>query len=272
MTQQERRGSEIPHYNLDIWKPYDVPAISRLEKACWAPWLRKPEEHIATIAEKFPQTQLLLKNQRRDIVATVTTNRISWDGNPASLGTWDAVAGGSEAASDYIKTYAPDGNTLCLMSMNVDPTIQGGGFAPQLVEGMKNIARRLGIEHLISSFRPSGYGDFKLEHGATKFTEYCTLTRQDGKPFDPWLRSVSRLGMQPLRIEERAMVVEVPLSTFEEYQRTYHPQKWKEVEPGQWECGETGSWFVKGDHAVYIEPNIWGELPIHHSPIIQQNH
>ena len=88
------------------------------------------------------------------------------------------------------------------------------------------------------------------------------MIRQDGEPLDPWLRSAYRQGMKPLRIEMRSMVVEVPISTFEEYRETYHPQKWKEVEQGKWECGETGSWFIREDHAVYIEPNIWGELPI----------
>ncbi len=144
MMQPERRGSEIPHYNLSLWKPSDVPAISRLEKACWAPWLRKPEEHIATIAEKFPRTQLLVRNQHGNILATMTANRINWDSNPASLPTWDTIAGGARVASDYTKTYTPDGNTLCLMSSSIDPAIQGKGLAPQLVAGMRDVARKLG--------------------------------------------------------------------------------------------------------------------------------
>lgn len=262
MIEEERNERVRPQYHLESWKPTDVSAIYRLEKACWAPWLRKPEQHIETIARNFPQTQLLLRNQRGDIAATVTTNRIYWDGNPTSLTTWDTVAGGSEGASDYTKMYTPDGNTLCLMSMNVDPTIQGAGLAPRLVEGMRDIAKGLGIGHLISSFRPSGYGDFKLRHGPVPFAEYCAMTREDGEPLDPWLRSVSRLGMQPLRIEERSMVVEAPIDTFREYRETYRPYKWKEVDTDKWECGETGSWFVNGDHAIYVEPNIWGEIPI----------
>ncbi|SRR6266571_1880908 len=262
MIPKEWRGVEIPQYNLDVWKPSDVSSIARLEKACWAPWLRRPEQHIATIAEKFPQTQLLVRNQQGTILAAMTANRINWDGKPTSLPTWDTVARGSEAASDYTQTYTPNGNTLCLLSSAIDPTVQGKRLAPQLIEGMKAVAKELRVDHLIGPFRPSGYGEYKLEHGLIDFSKYCNMTREDGQLLDPWLRSAVRLEMKPLRIEERSMVVEVPRSTFEEYRETYYLQKWKQIEPGQWECGETGSWFVRGDHAVYIEPNIWGELPI----------
>src|SRR6266571_2987479 len=119
MIERERNEGERPQYHLEHWKPTDTSAIHRLEKACWAPWLSKPEQHIEAIARNFPQTQLLLRNQRGDIAATVTANRINWDGDPLSLTTWDAFAGGSEQASDYAETYIPDGNTLCLMSMSV---------------------------------------------------------------------------------------------------------------------------------------------------------
>jgi hypothetical protein len=262
MIEQEQNERDVSLYHLDHWQPTDTAAIYQLEKACWAPWLRKTEQQIATIAENFPETQLLLRNQRGDIAATMSANRMNWDGNPAFLTTWDAVAGGSIATSDYVATYTPDGNTLCLISSAIDPTVQGERLASRLVGEMGDLAKKLGAAHLIGPFRPSGYGDFKLQHGSVEFAEYCAMTREDGQPVDPWLRSASRLGMQPLRIEEHSMVVEVPVDTFAEYQRTYHPQKWQEVAAGVWECGETGSWFVWGNRAVYIEPNVWGELPI----------
>lgn len=266
MTSEQKQRSlrEIPTPQLSVehWQPSDVPAIARLEAGTWAPWLRKPTQHLETIAERFPTTQLLVRDGRGDIAATVTANRVNWDGDPASLTTWDDVAGGEVAGSDYTATYVPTGNTLCLMSMNVDPIIQGERLAPKLLEGMRDVAKELGVQHLISSFRPSGFGDYKLRHGQISFEEYCRLTREDGEPLDPWLRSTSRLRMQPLRIEEQSMKVTVPLDTFQEYQQSYNPHKWKEVTEGRWECGETGTWTVQRDQAVYVEPNLWGEILI----------
>lgn len=261
MPGKEQGESKIA-YHRERWKLTDVPSIYRLEQACWAPWLRKSEQHITTLAKTRPQTQLLLRNLQGNIVATLTMNRITWDGKPESLTTWDRVAGGSVEKSDYGTTYRPDGNTLCLMSMNVDPLLQGLKLAPRLAEEAQQVARELNIDHLISSFRPSGYGEYKLQHGAVDFAAYCALTQENGEPLDPWLRSVFRLGMKPLRVEPHSMVVTVDMQTFETYRQTYNPQKWKEIEPGRWECGETGSWFVTGNQAVYIEPNLWGELPI----------
>jgi hypothetical protein len=260
MPGKEQRERNTPHYSLEHWKPADVPAISRLEQACWAPWLRKPEPRIATIATIFPQGQLLLRDKHKNIIAIMTANRIDWDGRPASLTTWDAVVGGSEEESDYRKTYRPDGNTLCITSSSIVETQRGAGLSPRLMTGMQQVATELGATYLIGPFRPYGYGEYKLQHEPIDFAEYCALTQENGEPLDPWLRSVFRLGMKPLRVEERSMVITVDMNTFETYRQTYNPQKWKEVVPGRWECGETGSWFVTGNTAVYIEPNVWGEL------------
>jgi hypothetical protein len=267
MDEVARNEMEKPQHRLEHWKTTDAHAIYLLEQAVWSPWLRRPEQHIVTIAKQFPQTQFLLRNRDNAIIATLTANRINWDGNPASLTTWDTVARGDGRVSDYTKTYIPDGNSLCLMSMNVDPTIQRTGQASRLVEDMRCIAKELEVKHLISPFRPNGYGAYKLEHGLIPFAKYCAMTNENGEPFDPWLRCLSRQGMKPLRDEERSMVIEVPMSIFELYRETYQPNKWREVADGKWECGETGSWVVRGDHAAYIEPNLWGELPIHESQL-----
>lgn len=249
-------------YSLEEWKPSDADAISKLEEACWAPWLRTPKEQLENIATNFPTTQLLLRDSQGDVAATLTTSRINWDGNPSKLTTWDEVAGGSVEEGDYSTTYIPDGNTICLMSMNVKPDLRGERLAPKLIGGIKIVAEELEIEHVIGPFRPSGYGNFKLEHGPTPFGEYCNMRREDGQPIDPWLRSLYRQKMEPLRIENDAMTVEVPLDTFKEYQEAYRPDKWKEIDKGMWECGETGSWHIKEDTAIYGEPNIWGTIPV----------
>ncbi len=251
-------------YKIEKWAPADVRAISRLEELNWAPWLRKSSDNMRNIASHFPDTQLLARNNRGDVVAVLTANRINWDGNPHSLGTWDDVVGGSEKASDYSSTYITDGNTICLTSSAVDPLAKGEGLAAKLVTEMKQVGKELGVDHLIGPFRPSGYGAYKLEHGTTDFVEYCGMMREDGQPLDPWLRNAVRLGMQPLGVAEASMVVEVPMSKFEEYKETYHPEKWKDFGNGRWECGETGSWYVDpaDNRAKYIEPNVWGKIPL----------
>lgn len=257
-----RPESQTTNFKIENWNPADAAEIYRLEESGWAPWLRKSEKLIATIAEKFPDTQLVARNKNGLIVATMTANRINWDGDPSSLKGYDDIVGGSVESSNYLKTYKPDGNTICLIASTVDPRFKKYGLGIKLGETMKVKAIELGVKHLIGPFRPSRYGAYKLENGPIEFEEYCKLTRFDGKPGDPWLRSVTSLGMKPLRKDDHSLTVNIPLEKFEEYKKYYHPHLWKQLRNGLWECGEAGNWSIKGNIASYVEPNLWGEIPL----------
>lgn len=107
----------MPHYTSEHWSPEDAEAIAVLEAACWAPWLRTPQSCFETLARNFPDIQLLARAGKR-ILATLTANRIHWDGNPDSLQhmSWGQIAGGTVEDGDYCATYDESGNTfvLCL--------------------------------------------------------------------------------------------------------------------------------------------------------------
>lgn len=259
------KGINTTKYSITKWHPSDAHNLFKLEEKVWAPWLRKPEKNFATIAKIFPQGQRKITNKRGEIIAFITTNRVNWDGDPASLNTWDSVAGGSIESSDYSKTFIPSGNTLSLMSITVDPVMRGKGLASKLVKEVIDIAKNLEIKHLNCSISPSNYGNFKLEPGneSTEFEDYCKIATSDGLPIDPWLRVVTKQGMLPLRVEEKSMEIQVSLKKFKEYRKTYNKNKWMQNKKGTWECGKTGIWTIKNNCAVYTEPNLWGEIPIY---------
>lgn len=251
---------------IQKWTPADVTEISRLERVAWPTWLRRTEESINVIANNYPHIQLLARDSRGMLVGTITANRIDWDGNPKSLikRTWDEVADGVQHKGDYSTTYRPDGNTLCLMSTSVDPTMRGHGIATQLIEGMRNVAIESGIEHLVGPFRPSGYGNYKLRTvNPVDIADYCKMTDADGQPVDPWIKFATRQGMIQYGITDPSMTVVVDKATFDTYRDTLQPTRWKKNEDGTWECGETGRWRLNGDYATYTEPNLWGEIPLH---------
>lgn len=263
-TSQFNKRQRNREYIISKWTKIDPPDLYTLEEKTWAPWLRKPQKNFETITKIFSDGQRKITNTKGDVIAMVSTNRINWDGNIATLPTWDSVAGGSIELGDFSETYVNDGNTLDIMSISVDPEMQGKGLATILFREVLNMAEYFGVEHLICSFRPCGYGKFKLQSGnnPVSFTEYCGLTKEDGLPWDPWLRIATRYGMVPLRIEKAAITVEVSKSTFEEYKQTYNKNNWSLNSEGKWECGEAGTWTVNGDKAIYSEPNLWSELPI----------
>jgi ribosomal protein S18 acetylase RimI-like enzyme len=247
---------------ISKWTKIDPPDLYSLEEKTWAPWLRKPLRNFETITKLFSDGQRKITNTNGDVVAMISTNRINWDGSIASLSTWDYVAGGSISLGDFSNTYIPDGNTLNIMSISVAPEMQGKGLATILFREIIDMAEYFGVEHLICSFRPSGYGKYKLESGPISIAEYCRLTKEDGLPWDSWLRIATRYGMVPLRIENAAITVEVAKSQFEEYRKTFNKYKWSINNEGKWECGEAGTWTINGDKAIYSEPNLWSEIPI----------
>ncbi len=262
-TQQfNTKRKHIEHF-ISKWTKADHPDLYKLEEKTWAPWLRKPQKNFAIITKIFPNGQKKITNSKGEIVAMFSTNRINWDGDIDSLPTWDSVAGGSIEESNFSDTYLANGNTLDIMSISVDPDMQGKGLATILFTEIINVANTLGVEHLIASFRPCGYGGFKVESGESiPFEDYCRITTEDGLPKDPWLRIATRYGMVPLRIERSAISVEVSINKFEEFKKTYNPTCWSQNSQGQWECGEAGVWTIKGRKAKYVEPNLWGEIPV----------
>jgi hypothetical protein len=90
------------------------------------------------------------------------------------------------------------------------------------------------------------------------------MIREDGFPVDSWLRNLVRNGMVPLTVDQNAMTVTASLDQFNQYKTSYNPDKWKEVGPGLWECGEVGRWTIDNisNAATYKESNLWGLLPI----------
>lgn len=261
MNENIRKANEIQQQIqlvVQEWKPSDALSIyAQLEHPNWAPWLEASPETISGRATVFPKGQLLIKENGL-LVASLSMNQITWDGNLDTLPSWDTVAG--VHTTDYSETYQPSGNALVLMSMNVAPEAKGKQLPTKLISHTKLLAQELGIEYILGSFRPSGFGFAKKQHNFDlSFWDYCNQ-KQSGthKPEDPWLRSLWWNGMQLLKEDPQAMVVTISTSVFEEYKKGYRPELWTEVTPGIWECGEVGTWVVTDTLATYQESNVWG--------------
>lgn len=254
--------SNTGEYTVGNWSVNEVYALhAALERPNWAPWLSASPESLAGRAKNFPEGQLVLTCGNQ-YVASLSLNQIHWNGDIHTLPSWDAVAGDP---TDFSKTYTPHGNTLVLLSMNVAPAWKGKQIPAMMITTAQQLAHTLGVEHLIGSFRPSGYGAIKkgMEY-ALDFETYCGLKRHGtDKPLDPWLGSLWHMGMKMVAVDHAAMTVAVTIDEFYGYQRDYHAGQWEEIQSGIWECGEVGRWTVNAPHdiAVYSESNIWGSVP-----------
>ncbi len=252
-------------YIIRSWIPEEAEAIYiKLEHPNWAPWLEATPETLAGRSKTFTDGQIVMKDLTGKLLASLSLNRINWDGNIKTLPTWDMVAG--QNTTDYSETYDPHGNTLVLMSMNVAPDAKGKQLPAKLVAAAQKLAKELSIKYLIGSFRPSGYGKAKKEYYyELDFNEYCHQVK-DGtdRPYDPWLRSLSWVGMEMMVVDNQAMTVSVSFVEFNRFRQTYHSDKWVEISLGVWECEEVGTWIVDEENniATYKESNMWGRLTI----------
>lgn len=250
---------------ISNWTPEIADEIyEKLEHPNWAPWLEASQTTIAGRANVFKQGQLLIVDNGT-MAASLSMNRINWDGNPDTLPSWDQVAG--QKTTDYSETYKFNGNTLVLMSMNVAPSHYGQQLPAKLIENVKAFAQKNEIDHLIGSFRPSGYGKAKKEFSyQLPFWDYCQMKIPGtDKPVDPWLRSLWWSGMEMIKEDDNAMLVKVTHSELMEYMQNYHPESWVQINQDagvqHWECGEVGSWMV-GMSSWYRESNVWGKIPL----------
>lgn len=254
MTHEGKEQGQQIHI-VTSWQQVDVPYMHQvLELPNWAPWLAASAETLSQRAEVFPLGQLVVVDAKKEPLASLSMNKIWWDGDVATLPSWDQVAGDP---TTYENTYDPNGNTLVMMSMNVSPKHQGEGFARKLIEQAKLLAIKQDVDHLIGSFRPNEYGTYKLAHmdAIPDFETYCNMQRADGLPVDSWIRNLTRNGMQPLSVDPKAMIVPMPL---EEFNAFFDKSTWKETQEGMFECGEVGTWTILGNQAVYQESNLWG--------------
>lgn len=155
-------------------------------------------------------------------------------------------------------------NAVFLESISIAPEYRQHKLPPRLIESAKAAARGLGFRYVAAPFRPNAYGKYKAARrscsSAALFQEYCNLRDENQLPIDPWLRTVVRLGARLVRPEPRSFAVQHPISTFEEFRRTYRPADWYSPGKDIWECGETCTWYIDYARriAFSVEPNCWG--------------
>ena len=155
---------------------------------------------------------------------------MSW----TSLG--EAFAEGAEA------------NVLCALVAVVDPRQQGRGLSGHIIGGMAEAAGRAGLECLIAPVRPT----WKERHPLVPLEEYMHWTREDGLPFDPWIRLHTRLGAEILAVAERSLDISGSVAEWESWTGMSFPEDGDYVVPGALVP-------VRFEDGIgrYVEPNVW---------------
>ncbi len=211
----------------------------------FAPFLGYGEialRHWHRLREELPELQLVLWEEERDVVVG--------HGRTIPARSSEALPGGVD---DLLETWfgageRPEPDVLSALVAVVDRRRQGEGLSSMLIRAMSDLARRHGFQALIAPVRPT----WKDRYPLIPLERYTSWKRDDGLPFDPWLRVHARLGGELLEVCPESMRIEGSIAEWEEWTGLVFPDDGDYIVPG----ALVPVRFTDG-RGTYVEPNVW---------------
>lgn len=205
-------------------------------------------DHWPSLSDELPGFQLVLYDEdTHTLLGKGRTIPVGWDGRRETLsgGVVDALEEGFGLAR-----RGCEANVLCALVAVIDPAQQGRGLSGFLIEGMRGAAEAHGLECLIAPVRPT----WKDRYPLTPFERYIRWTREDGLPFDPWIRLHHRLGAEIVGIAQRSLDISGTVAEWEEWTGMAFPESGDYVVPGALVPVAVNR---ERDQGRYVEPNVW---------------
>jgi GNAT superfamily N-acetyltransferase len=136
------------------------------------------------------------------------------------------------------------------LEITIQPALRGKGLAGQVLNAMRDNAKRLGHDVLVAPVRPSAKSDVPTE----PIEEYAFRVRSDGLPVDPWLRVHVRAGAKIVKVAPRSMTITGTLDEWRSWTGLPFDRPGPVIVPGALvpvHCDPAQG------VAVYVEPNVW---------------
>lgn len=177
--------------------PSDFDALIEVQKESFPPpfpselWWNKEQltEHVT----RFPQGALCVEVEGR-IVGSITGLLVDSAALAASGGhSWAAVTN-----DGYIRTHAPDGDTLYIVDICIRPSYRTYGLGKWLMQSIYEIVVQLGLVKLLGGGRMPGYG----KHADTMTAEAYVQAVLAGELKDPVITFLLRCGRTPVEVVE----------------------------------------------------------------------
>ena len=227
-------ASEVERFGSSVW-----PEFMLHDTIADDLWMR--------MAADWPEFQLALLDGDGALVSVARSAPLAWQGTVDDLPRgWDEQFTRSVAQLD--RGVAVD--TLGSVMAVSDPARRGHGLGRLMVSAMRQSARLHGLRALIACVRPTLLERYPL----TPIDEYARWTRDDGLPFDPWIRIHVRLGGRLSRPEPASMLVVGTIAQWERWTELAFPASGRYVVPGA--CAPVDI-DRQADEGTYLDPNVW---------------
>lgn len=247
------RGLDVPKgYQLTTLaeRPEQREAVERFGSRVWPEFMLKDaisDRDWPRMAEELPEYQLVLIADTGRVSAVARSMPLAWDGTIENLPRgWDEQF--VRSIDDLDRGSTPD--TLGAIMIVSDPAHRGIGLGSLMVSAMLAAARLHRLRALIACVRPTLLERYPLIPVAS----YARWTREDGLPFDPWIRIHVRLGGRLSRPEPRSMRISGSVAEWESWTDMPLPESGRYVVPGACATVEIDR---ENDIGTYFDPNVW---------------
>ncbi|GAA4096213.1 N-acetyltransferase [Nonomuraea soli] len=164
---------------------------------------------------------------------------------------WDGVIRRGWLARE--RGVTPD--RISALEITVRQDLLGRGLSGLMLAAMRDNAARLGFGELVAPVRPNR----KHLEPLTPMAEYAFRTRDDGLPYDAWLRVHVRAGGRIVKVAPRSMTVSGTLAEWQGWRGTGFERSGTVTVDGALAPVHVD---LDHDHAVYVEPNVWVAHPL----------
>jgi GNAT superfamily N-acetyltransferase len=222
--------------------------IDRISRVAWPEFMLHADTcYWGSLYTAFDDFQVLLSDPGGTVVAFGHTIPFVWDGTPEDLP--DEIDRLMERATEaYRARHTP--TALSALAALVAPEHQRRGLSSEVLRAMSSLAAEHGMHSLVAPVRPTLKGLYPL----TPIERYARWTRDDGSPFDPWLRVHWRLGAEQLRAAPKATTITGTVAQWEEWTGMSFPESGAYVVPG---ALQPVSIDRERNSGCYEDPIVW---------------
>jgi GNAT superfamily N-acetyltransferase len=234
-------------------RPELAEQVDRLAGEAWPTFmLHADTPYWESLFDTFASFQILFCDTADALIALGHTIPFVWDGSLENLPrTIDEVM--EKAVDANRERRAPA--ALSALAALVSPEHQGRGLSSEILHAMRQLAAEHGMHSLVAPVRPT----LKSLYPLIPIERYVRWTRDDGSPFDPWLRVHWRLGAEYLKVAPEATVITGTVAEWEEWTGMSFPESGEYVVPGALQPIAVDREQHMG---TYSDPNVWMRHPV----------
>ncbi len=205
------------------------------------------KKNLPLLFEYFPEFQFSLEVDG-DIIGTGNSVPYFWDKPFSQLSDsgWDWVI--KKAVADYERGV--ESNTLNGLQIAISEKYQGQGISYIILKEMLALAAQNGYRYLTIPVRPS----LKSQYPLISMENYMNWKREDGLPFDPWLRVHVKAGGVIIKLCSRSMYISGSIVQWEQWTGLKFLESNEYIIRGALNPMDID---LKNNLGEYVEPNIW---------------